>query len=911
MSRTKGFLARLRAALSKTSTESRMDEEFRFHLEMETQKNLRHGYQPDEARRRAAVTFGGAERYREEMRDGRGTRALEEFLMDVRYAARALRLNPTFSFVVVFTLALGIGANTAVFTLVDALLLRPLPVANPERLVIIGDPSAPSSISLGGPRTDILSYPLLQDIRKHNRVFEDVFGSGQATRLNARIPANGDATTSSTAVENPTGRFVTGNYFSVLGVPMAVGRGFGAEEDRASGSSPVTVISHQYWQDRFGGDPGILNRSITINDARLTIVGVAPLGFHGEVVGQRVQLWLPAGLQPVLFPHRPWLDRRDVSWLLAMGRLKPGVTLEQAQAAIPTIVYNVLDEQAGQPASGERPPVEVTAGVRGVSRLRSLYAESLTTLMIAVSLVLVIMCANVASLMLTRASVRGREMSVRVALGARRLRLIRQMLTESVCLALLGGGFGLLVALWGSRALLRLASSGPDPIPLDARLDLRVLAFSGLLALVAAILFGLLPALRATRTDVAVTLRANSRSVTSGPLGSGRGWSLGKGLVAGQVALSMVLLMGTGLLLRTLTHLDGMDTGLARDRLLIVSVDAGPSGMADEKLTRLYYDLLERIKQQPGVAAATMSENGIFSGTESTSSLQVDGFSAKAEEDTSAYFDRVGPDYFRAVGGTILQGRDIDARDQAGTLPITVINATMARFYFGDRSPIGRYITVDTIRYQIVGVVRDIVDHDLRAQPVRRFYVPLPQQPGPPQRMNFAISAAGDPASLSTSIRDAIVAANGNVVVLSHNPLTELMRRSLGADRLLTRIITLFGFVALTLSALGLYGLMSYLSLRRLNEFGLRYALGAKRGELTGMVLREAFSLIGVGAMVGLPLALGAMQLIRNRLFGVSVLDPASVGASIAILIATVLLAAYIPAIRAARVSPLIALRAE
>ncbi|MEX2283671.1 MAG: ABC transporter permease [Gemmatimonadota bacterium] len=910
MSRTKGIVARLRAMLGRRSAETRMEEEFRFHLEMETRKNVQRGYAADEARRRAAVTFGGVERYREAMRDGRGTRSLEEFWTDVRYAARSLRLNPTFSFVVLLTLALGIGANTAVFTLVDALLLRPLPVRDPEQLVVVGNPTRVNSVSTGSARTEFFSYPLFQDIRKQNRVLEDVFGSGRASRLDARITAAGDASAGS-AVEHPVGRFVTGNYFSVLRVGAALGRVFGPVEDAVAGSSPAVVISHQYWQDRFAGDPGVLNRSITINDVRLTVVGVAAPGFSGEVVGQGTQVWLPVTLQPVLFPHRPWLEQRTVNWLVGMGRLKPGVTVEQAQAAIATIVYNVLDEQAGQAATGERPPVPVSQGMRGMSRLRSVYAESLTTLMIAVSLVLLIMCANVASLMLTRASVRAREMSVRVALGARRLRLVRQMLTESLFLSILGGALGLLVAMWGSRGLLRLASSGPGAIPLDARLDIRVLAYSALLALLAAVLFGLLPALRATRTDVSVTLRANSRSVTGGPLGSGRGWGIGKTLVAGQVALSMVLLMGTGLLLRTLSRLESTDAGLARERLLIVSVDVGPTGARGDQLVQVYHDLLEQIKRQPGVAAATMSENGIFSGTESTSTFQVEGFTATVHQDTTAFYDQVGPDYARTIGARLLQGRDIDRRDQNNSVPVVLINSTMARFYFGTDSPIGRSITVEGVRYAIIGVVGDVIYHDLRAKPVRRFYLPLSQSSELPQEIVFEIATAGDPADLAVPVRDAIVAANGSVSVLSHLPLDQLMRRSLSADRLLARIITLFGGVALILSALGLYGLMSYLTLRRLNEFGLRYALGAQRSELTGMILREAFVLIAAGAIAGLPLAFGGMQLIRNRLFGVSVLDPTTVAASLGMLATAVLLAAYIPAARAARVSPLVALRSD
>ena len=349
--------------------------------------------------------------------------------------------------------------------------------------------------------------------------------------------------------------------------------------------------------------------------------------------------------------------------------------------------------------------------------------------------------------MLTRASVRAREMSVRVALGARRMRLVRQLLTESLLLALVGGGMGLLVAFWGSRALLRLASAGPDPIPLDAGLDLRVLAYSGTLALLSAVLFGLLPALRATRTDVALTLRANSRSVTGGPLGSGRGWGIGKLLVAGQVALSVVLLLGTALLLRTLSQLEQTDPGLARDRMLQVTIDAGPTGATNDQIVDVYYGLLDKIRRYPGVIAASASENGIFSGTESTTTLSVEGFQAKAESDTVANFDRVAPGYVEAIHARLLQGRDFDERDRKNSTPVAIVNSTMASFYFGQGPAIGRYITADSIRFQVVGVIADVIDHDLRAERGRRFYIPMSQYRNPPLQITFAIRTAGDPAA--------------------------------------------------------------------------------------------------------------------------------------------------------------------
>ena len=762
----------LRLIFRKAQIAEAVDDELAFHLDMRTQRLIACGMPPDAARREALRQFGDIESVRndcvtfdeERERTMRRRNYSEELIQDLAYAARTLRRNLGFSLVVVLTLALGIGANTAIFTLIDAVLLRTLDVPHPEQLVAIGNTARVSSMSQGGSRLDILSYPMYKEVRQRTPMFQGLLASGRADRVDLVVDGH--------EAEHPRTRYVSGNYFAVLGVPAALGRTFGEVEDVAPGVSPVVVISHDYWMRRFSGDRGAIGKKILINDVPLTVVGVGSAGFQGEVVGTSYDVWLPITMQPVLMPHQPYLEDWTTSWLLLLGRLKPGATLAQAHAAVSTIVRQAVVDHvsafkfsppANVLAAARTDTAWVSSGARGFSRLRSNFHAPLLILMAGVSLLLLIVCANVANLLLARAIARGREIGVRLALGAGRGRLVRQLLTESLVLALVGAAGGLLVASWGSRLLVALAADG-GRIPLDLGLDLPVLAFTLLLSLAAVALFGLAPALRASRVDLATTMRAHARAVGGGfGATTGRRMPAAKLLIAGQVALSVVLLTGAALLVRSLRALEQQPTGL--DQL-----QAG------------------RFAGIAGVAGVSYSENGIFSGTESQSSISIEGFTARTPDDSAVAYDQVGPHYAAAIGARLLQGRDLEARDNNQTGYLALVNESFARFYFPGANAVGKWFKTDTTSVLIVGVIGDVQDHDLRRAPVRRYYLPYLHAQGAPGAARFEIRTTGDPARLGPEVRRVVSAVDPRLPIDGIDPLSSLMRQSVREERLLARL---------------------------------------------------------------------------------------------------------------------------
>ena len=501
-------------------------------------------------------------------------------------------------------------------------------------------------------------------------------------------------------------------------------------------------------------------------------------------------------------------------------------------------------------------------------------------------------------------------MSVRMALGAGRGRLVQQLLTESVILAIGGGALGLLVALWGSAALLRLASGGGNPIPLDVHMDARVLGFAAGISLLTAILVGLVPALRATRVELATALRTAGRGVTAATGRPGKA-ALGKALVVAQVALSLLLLVSTGMLLRSIQRLDTADVGLARDSLVVARVDAGRSGYQGPRLFQLTRDLTSRLQRVPGVSAVTFSENGIFSGTESSTTLQVEGFTAGVDADTAVAYDTVGPDYFTTIAARLQQWRDFNSGYHETAPKVAIVNQTMARFYFKEDSPLGRYVTQDSATWTIVGVVADVQGQDLRGLPERRLYLSMLQVSQPPGSFVMEIRSNGDPARLVDPVRRALLAADPSLVTLSIYPVSLLIGASIGPTRMVAKVVTLFGALTLVLAALGLYGVMAYAAVRRTSEFGLRMALGAAPRRVAGMVLREAVILVAGGVAIGLPLASAAGRLLKTQLFGIDQVDLPSILLAVAVLGGSAVLAGYLPARRAARVAPLTAIRAD
>ena len=523
--------------------------------------------------------------------------------------------------------------------------------------------------------------------------------------------------------------------------------------------------------------------------------------------------------------------------------------------------------------------------------------------MAAVSVVLLIVCANLANLMLARASSRGREMSVRMALGANRFRLIQQLLTESVIMAIAGGALGMLLAIWGSSALVSLTGGAE----LAAHLDARVLGFTALLSLATAILFGLVPALRATRVELAEALRAQGRGVSNAERGTGK-FGLGKMLVVAQVALSVLLLVGTGMLVRSMQRLQNTDIGAARDQLVLVEVDAQRAGYKDARILQLMTSLIERAQQTPGVIAASASENGIFSGTESGTNVQVEGFTPHSDDDSTIAYDDVSPAYFNAIGAHITQGRDFEARDNQAGAKVAVLNASAARYFFPHGSPMGYHVTMDSSTFEIVGVVADIEGRDLRAKPVRRIYLPTAQVKQPPGQFALEVRTSGNPARIAEALRKSLVAADPSIA-LRVQTLSDLVDDSIAQDKLVSRVVTIFGILALALAALGLYGVMTYATTRRTSEFGLRMALGAEPADVMRLVLGEAMLLVVGGIMIGMPAALGAMRLVQHQLYEVGLLDWPSIIVALVVLGTSAALAGYVPARRAARVGPLVALR--
>jgi predicted permease len=884
---------RLRALFRRNAVERELEDELQLHVDHEIEKYVNAGVPRHDAARRARLALGGFEQVREQCRDARGVSLVESTMQDVRYALRTMAKAPAFATMAVLCLALGIGANTAIFTLIDAVMLRRLAVPSPNELISVGDPARPTALWEGAPMLEVLSYPLYERLRDHNHVVTGLLASGRAGRIELGDEDGGGEV---------RGRFVSANYFDVLGIAPAVGRAF-AERDGKVGADPVAVISHDLWEGHFALDPSVVGRAVRLNRRSFTIVGVAPKSFTGEVVGSPTDLWLPLSTQPLLH-GRSRLTRADSNWLLALGRLAPGVSLARARAELQTIARQAL------PPSAPQMQLPVGPGARGFSWVRKNVAAALFTLMTVVGLVLMIACANVANLLLARATSRRREIAVRLAIGASRRRLVRQLVTEGALLAGLGGLAALVIATWGSRVLSHLLSrGGPNPVPFDVDVhpNLIVLAFTAGLCLVTTMLFALVPAGRATRIELSPALKEGARSSD----GSGRTW--GKVLVIGQLALSVPLLMTAGLLVRNLTRLETLDVGYPRTNVLVMRAELDPSIQTTPaaRWPRVQR-VVERIRSVPGVRDVTVSENGLFSAIDSsTQGLQVDGVVSTRPEAARASFDQIGAGYFHAIGIPVLAGREFDDRDVSGAQTIAIINDTMARFYFGDRNPLGHSIQNGNDRYTIVGVVADHKQRDLAGAIERRFYLPLLQSTDTIGMVHFSATTAVDATSLVPTIRRAIDGLDAAVTVTSIASVGALMSHSLSAERSVAQLAGLFAVLAFALAAAGLYGVTAYTAAGRTNEIGLRVALGASRSGVIRMVLRDALTLVAGGLVIGVPLALIAPRLVGTRVDGAGRIDPTVLLLVLSMMLIVGVCAAGIPAWRASRVDPVSALRHE
>jgi predicted permease len=837
---------------------------------------------------------------------------LDTVSRDVRYAFRSFARNPGFSVIAVLTLALGIGANTAIFRLVDAVLLRALPVQSPEQLLAI---------------RGSFSYWRFEQLRDRNEVFGATVG----------VRAIDDVTL--TSADQPLGRatteLVSGNYFNVLGVQPLIGRPITADDDRAAGAGAVAVISYGLWQRAFAGSTQVLGRTMTLRaglvgggtsgfepDAAhspkqqttlVTIIGVTPPEFFGDTVGKLVDVWVPITMQPVLMPGRAWLTRRTASWVNIFGRLRSGTTEERARESLTRTWRQIRSDEIGPSITEEQrrnlanARLTVDPGAKGFGQIRRQFSQPLLILMTVVTLVLLIACLNVANLLLARATARQQEISMRLSLGASRARLVRQLLTESLLLAGAGGLLGLGVAAVGARLLVALVSGESNQIALRLSPDVRILAFTLALSLLSGIVFGLAPALFGTRRELQHILRDSSRA-------AGRRSRSARALVAVQIAVSLVLLVACGLFLRTLYNLKTEAVGYDRNGLIIVRVDPVAAGYTGDDISRAMVGLMHRLSVLPGVRTVTFSENGLFSGTESGTPIEAEGFTAASDDDRVARFDQAGPGYFTNVGIPIVLGRDFTEHDAVDAPRVTIINDTMARFYFPNQSPIGKHIHVrgpSDVVLEIVGVARDAQDHDLRQTPLRRFYVSYLQPIDGITTANFEVRAAGSMGSLFGPIRSEVERFDPKLQILSLKTAQTLIDDSIVTERLIAKLSTFFGGLAVLLAAIGLYGVMSYTVARRTTEIGVRMALGARRADVASMVLGDILRLVAIGSVVGALIAILLARFVESLVFGLEPHDPMTIVGSAVILAGIGLLAGYLPARRAARIDPIVALRAE
>ena len=891
----------LRVSRRRADFEREMQDEMLTHLELYQADLRRRGVPEDEARRRALAEFGSVAARKEECRDQVGLRLLDELRGDVSYAFRLLRRSPSFTLVALVSLGLGIGANTAIFTLIDAVLVKTLPVEDPQRLFFVDNSGGKSGGSSGPP------YPCFERLRDHNR-----FLSGIAAFSGRMFKVSIDG-----VPERVRGQYASGSYFDVLGIRAVHGRTLTPADDSEPGrggpQGAVAVISDGFWTRRFGRDPTVLGKSVQVGTQWVTIVGVTPPGFFGLQVGAPVDITLPMMLV------EQGLQSKQSWWLSVIGRLAPGASVESARADLEALWDAYLTE-VGMPRDrrGYFSGIVLVPAARGANDLRRSYAEPLMIVMAIVGVVLLIGCANVANLLLARATARQNEMALRLAIGANRARLIRQLLTEGIVLVALGCGAGLLFARWGASFLVAVLAGPAQRVVLEPHFDLRVLGFTAGVSVASALLFSLAPALRATRVDAAKPGAAGGTTTHN---------HLGRALVVLQVTLSVLLLCGAALFQRTLHNLNTIPSGFDRDGVLTMLVEATvpgrtvPPKTADEfradhaRLGAIWSGFIERVREVPGVSSAAVATMNPLSGWYRGVKIAIHGPVQGPGKDFGISINQVTDGYFETAGIRLLAGRFFTPRDRSGSLRVAILNETAARAYFGSESPLGRKVNFPGQHVaddcEIVGVVTDTRYKDLRTPDERMAYLPLEQAIDPITGVAVAVRGPGDVTRLAPSIRAIVTETVPGGFVTGITTMEQNVEMSLVRERMLALLATFFAALALTMACIGLYGVMAYGVARRTREIGIRIAVGARQGSVVWMMVRETLLLVTFGAALGTVTSLAANRYIAGQLFGVTPRDPMAIAVALFVLTIVATAAGYVPARHASRIDPVKALRAE
>src|SRR5215469_14081241 len=911
MSLLRNITSGLRSLFRREQVDRELHEELGAYLEMEAAGKIKQGMSHKEAVRTVRLERGSVEIAKEVVRAGSWETILEMCWQDLRFAARMLRKSPGFTAVVVLTLALGIGANTAIFSLVDQLVLRLLPVQDPQRVVVLSEVGNFYGDSQSQGATSPMSYPMYQDIRDRNQVFAQMMCQRQQ-----------DFTVSiSSEAEAVKTELVSGSYFPLLGVQAALGRLLEGKDTLTAGTDPVVVLSYSYWMNHFGGDRQVIGRTIRVNKYPMTVVGVVRPGFGGLEPGLPTSIFVPITMAPVLFPdydfgHR-FLDWR-LRWTNVYGRLKPGVTIAQAKTGLQPLFHQILEMEVRQPDFRHATPydkeqflkmqLDVIPGGQGKAMLRRQYQRPLWVLMCVTGLVLAIACANIAALLLARAAARQKEIAVRLAIGCGRLRIARQLITESLLLAAVGAAAGTGLAVAIVKGLLAFLPSEVSGYDISSSPDPGMLGFSVLLALATGLAFGFVPAVRGTRPDVAKSLKDQSANVTGGQ------YRFRKALVALQVALSLLLLTGASLFIRTLNNLRSLNPGFQTHNVLQFELDLESAGYDLNHADTFLRNLEERLKEIPGVEAAGGADVPLLSGGHWVAPMIViAGYQPKAGEDMTAHVNAVSPGYFETLGIHLLAGRVFRESDARESLPVAVVNESFVKRFFGNQPAIGHFVgkgndlstPADT---EIIGIVNDTDYENLREAAPRQIYLCAAQHfPG----SLVYVRATQDPRSAFASIRKLLHELDPQVPIQAMKTVEQQVDESLATERMIASLASGFSLIAIALAAVGLYGVMAYTVTQRAREMAIRVALGAMAGRIIWLVMREVVLLVATGSALALPLTLVLNRLVRSELYGVSPGDALSITFSILILGCVALLAGYIPARRAMHVDPMVALRYE